>query len=42
MHLIPVTSRDSFSLNWQGIEANQLVKAGYEVLVDDRNERHER
>ena len=39
MHLIPVNVKDETSLELTRKIEDQLVKAGYEVLVDDRNER---
>ena len=39
VHLIPVNVKDEASLELTSKIEDQLVKAGYEVLVDDRNER---
>ena len=39
VHLIPVNIKDEASLELTSKIEDQLVKAGYEVLVDDRNER---
>ena len=39
VHLIPVNVKDETSLELTSKIEDQLVKAGYEVLVDDRNER---
>ena len=39
VHLIPVNVKDEASLELTSKIEDQLVKVGYEVLVDDRNER---
>ena len=39
VHLIPVNVKDEASLELTSKIEDQLVKVGYEILVDDRNER---